>query len=500
MKRPGSSNERLAEAQAIAHLGSWEWDIPANRVEWSDEMYRIHGYAPQQFEITFEKALELVVPDDARRIAADVQRIFAEARAAFRAGRTDPYFAESGEYRITRPDGEPRVLQGQGRLMLDAAGEPARMVGTVLDVTERTRVLEALTQSETRLRTIIESEPECVKLLSRDGRLLDMNPAGLRMIEADSLDQVKGQPVLPIVAPEHREAFSALHRRVFAGESGTLEFEIVGLRGTRRWLETHAVPLRGPSGEVETLLGITRDVTERRRGELERRRSEEVLRKRRAQLRALSHRLLDVQEQERRYIARELHDQIGQALTAIKLNLQSIGAAGRGATVRRALREAVLLVDTTIQQVRTLSFDLRPPMLDDLGLAAALGSYARRQANGAGLDLVLTIDPTLDGITKDVETACFRIAQEAITNVVRHARARRLNVAVQRANGTLELLVEDDGKGMASVVEDEVLGSGPGILGMRERAEAAGGVLELGGGSRGGTVVRARFPALAPHA
>lgn len=232
-----SSGERLAEAQAIAHLGIWDWDIRANRVEWSDEMYRIYGYTPHAFEVTFERAMELVTPDDARRIAADIERIFAEARAAFRAGQPGPHVVEAGEYRITRQDGEERVLQGQGRLILDAAGEPARMVGTVLDVTERTRVLEALTRSETRLRTIIESEPECVKLLSEDGRLLEMNPAGLKMIEADSLVQVAGQAVLPLVAPEHREAFSALHRRVFEGEPGTLEYEIIGLRGTRRWLQ-----------------------------------------------------------------------------------------------------------------------------------------------------------------------------------------------------------------------------------------------------------------------
>src|SRR5688572_8482015 len=139
MKRRGSTREQLAEAQSIAHLGSWDWDIPANHVQWSDEMYRIHGYTGRRFTVTFEKAMELVAPEDACRIATDLERSFADARAAFRAGKPGPYDHEPIEYRITRRDGEQRVLQGRGLLILDDAGGPLRMIGTVLDVTERKR-------------------------------------------------------------------------------------------------------------------------------------------------------------------------------------------------------------------------------------------------------------------------------------------------------------------------------------------------------------------------
>jgi PAS domain S-box-containing protein len=138
----------------------------------------------------------------------------------------------------------------------------------VRDVTERKRVEEALSQSEGRLRTIVETEPECVKVLGPDGSLLEMNPAGLSMIEADSLEQVRGVPVYEYIAPAHREDFVELTERVIRGGSGTLEFELVGLKGTRRWLETHAVPLRDAGGDIAGLLAITRDTTERKKVEV----------------------------------------------------------------------------------------------------------------------------------------------------------------------------------------------------------------------------------------
>ena len=122
-----------------------------------------------------------------------------------------------------------------------------------------------LVENERRLRAIIESEPECVKILARDGTLLEMNPAGLGMIEADSASQIVGKDVYGLIVPEHRRPFQELNEATFRGESGALEFEIVGLKGTRRWLGTHTAPLRNSKGQVVAVLGITRDITEQKR-------------------------------------------------------------------------------------------------------------------------------------------------------------------------------------------------------------------------------------------
>lgn len=139
----------------------------------------------------------------------------------------------------------------------------------VSDITELKRTEIALAESEWTLKTIIETEPECVKVLAPDGTLLQMNRAGLEMIEADSEAQVIGQQVVDIVAPEYREAFRNLNERVNRGESGELEFEIIGLKGGHRWLDTHAVPMRDLNGRITGLLGVTRDITARRQVELE---------------------------------------------------------------------------------------------------------------------------------------------------------------------------------------------------------------------------------------
>ena len=156
--------------------------------------------------------------------------------------------------------------------------ELRRNLAEVSRVAEELKRTEAkLAHSENLLRTVIESEPECVKLLAKDGTLLEMNPAGLAMIEADSLNQMQGQCVYPLVAAEHRQAFKALTESVFEGESGILEFEIIGLKGTRRWLETHAVPLRDSEKDIIALLAVTRDITERRRTEASLRESEQRL-------------------------------------------------------------------------------------------------------------------------------------------------------------------------------------------------------------------------------
>ncbi len=135
------------------------------------------------------------------------------------------------------------------------------------DTTNRNQVEVALSGSKKFLQTIIETEPECVKLVSADGTLLMMNRAGLEMIQVDSLDQAKGKSIYPLVVPENREAFMKLTEEVFQGKSGSLTFKMTGIKGRRLWLETHAVPLRNDKDEIIALLGITRDVTEQRKAE-----------------------------------------------------------------------------------------------------------------------------------------------------------------------------------------------------------------------------------------
>ncbi len=175
-------------------------------------------------------------------------------------------FSTPREKEYIRKDGSRVPVMLGGTLLKDRENT---VVAFVLDISDRKHAEDALRESENRLRTILETEPECVKVLGLKGELQEMNPAGLAMIEADSLEQVRGSQVINIIAPEHRRAFARLTKNVLAGGTENLEFEIVGLKSTRRWLETHAVPMRNQAGEITSLLGVTRDVTVRRQMEAE---------------------------------------------------------------------------------------------------------------------------------------------------------------------------------------------------------------------------------------
>jgi two-component system, NarL family, sensor histidine kinase UhpB len=426
----------------------------------------------------------LVRPTPDQRVGDNIDnsqeraRVIAAHRTALRGTGTT--------YEITM---RGRTFSARVEPLHDAGGAIAGVVGMSFDITERRRAEDALREGEARLRTIIESEPECVKLVDHEGRLLEMNPAGLAMIEADAIDQVRGHLIVDVVSPQHRAAFLDLHRRVFDGEAGTLEFEITGLKGRRRWLATHAVPLRDAAGAVQALLGMTRDITETRQ-------AEEQLRASRAALRSLATRQQDIREDERTRIAREIHDSLGQALTALKLHL----AAAQDATAREApsfgtrLSETTAMVDDLVKMVRRIATELRPPILDQLGLPAALEWLAQDFSHRTGIVCKTAIMPTNGAISHELATTLFRIVQEGLTNISRHARASEVQIGLGIKSQCVTLEISDDGRG---ITEAATTGPGSlGILGMRERAAAFGGVLEVVPRGGGGTRITAWFPPL----
>ena len=211
-------------------------------------------------------------------------------------------------------------------------------------------------------------------------------------------------------------------------------------------------------------------------------------------LQILSRQLLEAQENERRHIARELHDEIGQALTAVKINLQA--AQRTPEALVSYLEDSISIVDRTVQQVRTLSLDLRPALLDDLGLVVALRWYVDRQAQRTGFTAQFVADPLETRPRPDIETACFRVAQEALTNVVRHARAQQVRVELRQRDTELHLLIRDDGKGfdVRTAQERAAQGASMGLLGMQERVWLVGGQIAIESAPAWGTEIRVRFP------
>lgn len=212
-------------------------------------------------------------------------------------------------------------------------------------------------------------------------------------------------------------------------------------------------------------------------------------------LRALSQRVLDAQEKERRHIARELHDEVGQVLGALKINLHLLRPSGDGPASKARLDESVAMLDRLLGQIRALSLELRPSILDDQGLGEALQWFAERIAERSGLRV--TIDNELHDtqIPSTIANACFRIAQEALSNAVRHANATHLELQAKLVNGVLDLSIRDNGVGfdVAAQRRRALAGTSLGLLSMIERAELAGGRAEITSSEDAGTQVRARF-------
>ena len=220
------------------------------------------------------------------------------------------------------------------------------------------------------------------------------------------------------------------------------------------------------------------------------------------ELRQLSRKLFMAQEAERRHIARELHDEIGQLLTVIKLDLQGILRKPGVESAVLALRESIETIDQLVGRVRDLSLNLRPSMLDDLGLVPALRWYVQRQAKHLGLAIELQLPSSARRLPPEIETACFRIVQEALTNAARHAQATQVDVVLTINEQDAELAVRDNGIGfdVTAAHQRAIAGGGFGLLGMQERAQLVGGELRVTSAPQQGTIIKAQFPLLTAEA
>lgn len=229
---------------------------------------------------------------------------------------------------------------------------------------------------------------------------------------------------------------------------------------------------------------------------LNRRRAELALREAHERLKALSQQLMEVQEKERRHIATDLHDEIGQALTVVKMNLQTMQRLSDTSAIAIPLKDSSNVIDQTLQHVRNLSLDLRPSLLDDLGLVPAVRWYLSRQAERTGWNMDVQVDESLPPLPQSVAIACFRVIQEAATNIMRHSKATRVSVSLQRDEGDLLLVVRDNGVGfdVQKALDNAAKGQSMGLLGMQERIRFLNGSISIESASGHGTEIRVRIP------
>lgn len=386
-------------------------------------------------------------------------------------------------FRAVGDDGTERMLESRGRAVEGPGGETFGII-TTRDVTRRAATEQRLTESEARYRTVVHSLPDVVSRLRTDGLVLDFHVPAVFATEfpAESLIGRRLQDVIPSALAEKFER--AMAELVETGEPVAYDYAVES-GGRTYYREVRMAPIGG--GEV---LSMLRDVTPLREHEAALQRSQ-------AELRALATHLQEVREEERTRLSREVHDVLGQQLTAIRLGIGWFGrhypddeaAQARLAGVRET-------IDETIRHVRQIASDLRPGVLDDFGLASAVEWQARRFEERSETTCAVDVQGRTEPPT-EVATAAFRVLQEALTNVLRHAGAGHVAVTLVQAPDHVRLVVADDGRGFDPGRSQR---RSLGLVGMRERAGALGGSLEVRGVRGEGTVVECRLPFTPPDA
>ncbi|MFN7946288.1 MAG: PAS domain-containing protein [Blastocatellia bacterium] len=359
---------------------------------------------------------------------------------------------------------------------------------------------EQLHQAEIRFRSLVEQIPAVTYLTDpfEDGRMRYVSPQAETIFGYAPPEWMADPDLWPgLIHPDDKARVIAELSRCRQEQIPFIcEYRLMARDGQVVWVRDHAVLLCNQEGQPVSLLGVALNITEHRQTEAERRRLYEEVCVARDRLRLLSQQLIAAQENERRYIARELHDQFGQALTALKINLQTCQRRSLPPELAEQIEDSIRLVDASLQQVRDLSLELRPSLLDDLGLVSALRWYLDRLAQRAGLAAEFIAADLPGRLPTEIETTCFRIAQEALTNIIRHAGARCVRVELQHLNDQLRLMISDDGRGfdVAATLHRAASGGSLGLSGMQERARFTGGQFEIDSTAGRGTRVRATFP------
>jgi len=418
--------------------------------------------------------MELLVPPE---WASTVQQRFSDPFA--------PEVSMPHENPWLTKSGEQRLILWRCTAIKTVGIEGPYILGIGTDVTEHRRI-EELARSQARLLDrFFELTLTCAVLLDKDFNFIRVNQAYARSCQRDVSD-FPGRNHFDLYPSDTLTIFKEVVRskQPYIVEARPFRFPDSPERGMTYWDWT-LVPVLDERGEVELLLFCLNDVTEREQAKQE-------LLDAMNQLRGLPRQLVDIQEQERRRIARELHDDIGQGLTALKLALENSLREQKNFFDPR-LQDALATANDLVQSIRRITFDLRPPMLDDLGLLSALVSFFERCRSQTGLDVNFRHNGLETRLPQDIETAIFRISQEALTNVIRHSGVAQAKIAVWIANDMVVLRIEDNGCGFdpAGVRQS---GCSNGLLGMQERASLLGGTVTIDTGLDIGTTITAEFP------
>ena len=455
------SESRLAKAQQLAHLAYWEWNPKSGEMVWSEELYRIYGVDKRSFAPSLEAGLSLTHPDDAARVRDDLARALAGERPVSQVSR------------IVRPDGAVRYLHTQEEVILDERGRPWRLVGAAQDITERRIAELRLRESEARFRAVFERAALGIGLIDLQGRFLSVNNAFLEMLGYGEAE-LRGKLMSELTHADDRKRSLELFREVATGrrESYRIEKRFQRKNGQYSWCRLTASLVQDPEGQPLYVAGMAEDITQRKEAETRLQESEE-------KLRHLASKLMSAQEDERKRISRELHDELGQALLVLKLQAREIKKELplEAQHLHEECEGMLTNLDQVVDKVRRLSHDLSPMIVEDLGLSAALQHLLGEFCKHNHLECEFQEIDIDDLFPVEAQVAIYRIFQECLTNIGKHSQASRMAVSMDRKPDRVSFIIQDNGKGYSA--EARRRGRGLGLVAMEERARMVGGDLSV---------------------
>ncbi len=449
----------LEKAQDIGCIGTWELDIEKNVLVWTDENYRIFGI-PKGTELTYEAFLNCVHPDDREYVDK-------KWKASF---NKEPYDIE---HRIL-VDGDVRWVREKAEVEFNDKGDCIRGIGFTQDITERKKAEKALRESE-----------ENYRLANQAAGIVSWRVIApeMKVESGGALEQMLGykegeiQDWYDVTHPDDRERLRELWAAIVNGELNRYDVEHRMIRKDGRilWFSINSEVKRDDTGGLLYIIGTTQDITERKK-------AEEQLLSYQAKLKSLASQLSVIEERERRRIATELHDQIGQSLVFSKTKLDSMRSSISSGELNDSLGEICDCLGQVIRDTRTLTFDLSYPILYELGFEAAVSEWLDDQiGSNYGIKTKFEDDGQPKLLDEDICALLFRNVRELLVNVVKHANAQNVKVSIFKVDKQICVIVEDDGIGLkpAEVTSLATGNSGFGIFSIRERLEQLGGRLEI---------------------
>lgn len=450
---------------------------------------RVLGYESASFRETHDAWMDRTHPADRDRVKTAYQACSRGQSPRFRA-----------EFRLCARNGDWRWIQAMGQVTEhDDSGKPVHMIGIHSDVTDSKEASNRISAVENLLAKVFASLNEAVLVVDSASRtILQCNAAAERLFGHSSKELIGQSTQMLHVNRENYEEFGTLSQAVLP-RSGVFhtEFQMKRKDGTRFLTENTVTVINDDRGWKNGVVSVVRDITEQKR-------AEEDLLQFQTRLRALTVRMESLREEERTRISREIHDELGQALTGLKMDLRWIErrlSESQDPSFSHPILERIVsgteLVDQTIGTVQKIAADLRPGALDNLGLGPALKIEIRRFQERTGISCRLQVPESSSALPPEVAIGLFRIFQEALTNVARHARATRVDITLQCQDPMVLMEIKDNGRGIAP--ENLTAQRSLGLLGMQERANQLGGSLFIRGAPDGGTMVRVKVPLCGPQ-